>query len=300
MARLRSAGSPLALAACLGVAACGSDTAGIQPLPGVEITVTPTDLTLPVGGRASLTATVSDLEGRPLAGRAIRWSSSAPAIVAVSPAGVVTALDVGSASIGAYSDQGAGFARVVVQLDFRLPLTRGPRWLVVTEMGTPTPECPGSEGGLRIAGDRDCSHAGTSRYSLDLADADQWEGSRADGSAPQVLAAATGTISDVCIQPPTEITCGPNGPFVQVEHRGGFRTIYAHLDPASVTLRRKTMVTRGQPLGAMGAWGPNPVPWLHFELRYENQGSNAARVLNAVKLDGRTFGEYRVGEVPTY
>jgi hypothetical protein len=290
--------APLAVAASLVISACGSDSAGVQTLPGVTITVTPAKLTLTVGASASLAATVRDLDGNLLAGREIKWSSSAPKIVAVSSTGVVTALDVGVASIGAYSDQGVGFAQAVVLMDFQLPLPRGDRWLVVTEMGTPAPGCAGNEGGLRINGGRDCSHAGTSRFSLDFADADQWEGSSADLSAPQVLAAADGTISDVCLQPPTEVTCGPNGPLVQVDHRGGFRTIYAHLDPASVTLRRKSAVTRGQPLGSMGAWGADRAPWLHFELRSESQGANTPRVLDAVKLDGRIFSEYRVGELP--
>jgi hypothetical protein len=279
----------LPLAAGLAVAACESDSPGVQALPVVTVTVTPAELTLNVGASATLTATVHDGEGRPLADREIKWSSSAPKIVAVSSTGVVTALDVGTASIGAYSDQGVGFARAVVQMGFRVPLRRG---LVRTEMGTATPACPGNEGGFRRDGGWECSHAGISRYSLDLT-ADQRD-SPAGLPRPQVFASADGVITDICLRPPTEITCGPNGPFVQVEHRGGFLTIYAHLDPASVTLRRKTPVAQGQPLGTMGSWGADPTPWVHFELRHENQGANAASVLDRVELDGRKFRDYIV------
>lgn len=215
----QSARAPLGLLASLVLPACGSDSAGIQTLPGVEITIAPPSLTLEVGARASLTATVRDLEGRPLPNREVSWSSSAPTIVSVSPAGVVTALDVGSASVGAYSEQGVGFARVVVQMVFRLPLRR---WLLMTEMGTPTQACPGNEGGLRRDGSRDCSHAAIARYSLDFTDPEQPADSPADFTTPNVLAAADGIITDICLQPPTEVTCGLNGPFVQVEHRGGF------------------------------------------------------------------------------
>jgi len=230
-----------------------------------------------------------------LTGPDIQWSSSAPDIVSVSSTGEVAALAVGRASIGAYSGQSVGFARVVVQLNFRLPVSGGGAWLVVTEIGSPAPECAGNEGGLRLDGSRDCSHAGISRYSLDLADAGQWSGALPDTPAPEVVAAADGTITDICIQPPVEVTCGTNGPFVLVEHAGGFSTIYAHLDPGSVSLRRKTAVSRGQPLGTMGAWGTFPAPWVHFELRHENKGAGAARVLDALVVSGRTLREYGVG-----
>jgi hypothetical protein len=297
MARSQPLGrlSFLTLSAGLILLACSDDPAGVRTLPGVTITVTPAVLTLSVGASAPLVATVTDLEGEPLTGREIKWSSSAPDIVAVSPTGVVTALDIGMATIGAYSEQGVGFARVVVQMGFRVPLNR---WLLLTEMGSPTPACPQNEGGLRRDGSRDCTHHGLSRYSLDFtADAPQ-EASPQVPPANEVYAAADGTITDICRQPPTEITCGTNGPFVQVEHSGGFMSIYAHLDPGSITLRRKTPVTRGQRLGAAGTWGTDSAPWVHFELRHEKQGGHASVVLDAVELGGLKFRDYKVSGLP--
>jgi hypothetical protein len=287
----------LVITAAQAVSACGDDSVGIQTIPGVQITLTPAELVLTIGATALLQATVQDQEGRLLPAREVQWSSSAPDIVSVSPTGLVTALTSGTATIEAHSDLSVGFGRVVVQPNFTLPLPGNRRSLVVTEIGTPAVECQGNEGGLRLDGSRDCSHAGISRYSLDWADADQWNGVLGGSPAPEVLASAEGTITDICLQPPTEVTCGTNGPFVLVEHPGGFSTIYAHLDPGSVTLRRKTAVSRGERLGTMGAWGADRGPWFHFELRFENKGAEAALVLEALQLSGRRLSDYLEGRL---
>jgi hypothetical protein len=279
----------LALAITLGAGACDSEPAGLRTLPVINITVTPAALTLSVGASRPLVAAVRDLEGRPLEGREIQWSSSAPAIVEVSTTGVVTGLAPGVASVGAYSDQSVGFARVVVQMDFRLPVL-GDGTRLRSEMGTPTTLCPAGEGGLRTDGGWECAHAGISRYSLDFMAADGLH------TATGVVAAADGVVSDICLQPPTETTCGPNGPFVYIEHGFGFATFYSHLDPASVSVRRKTPVVQGDALGSMGTWGAEGYPWMHFELRYNNQDPGNNPVLDELLVDGRTLTEYRVSQ----
>lgn len=275
-------------AVALAALACENEPSGLRTLPVVSITVTPNALTLPVGASATLTAAVRDLEGRPFEAREVRWSSSAPAIVEVSATGVVTALAVGVASVGAYTEQGVGFARIVVQMDFRLPVAAG-QALLRSEIGSPTTLCASGEGGLRSDGGRECSHSGISRYSLDFM-------LSGDSSAAVVGAAGDGTVADICIQPPSEGTCGPNGPFVYIEHGSGFATFYSHLDPASVTVRRKTPVVQGELLGRMGAWGAESYPWVHFELRYNNQDTGGNPVLDGLLLDGRKLTEYRVGQ----
>ena len=281
----RFALSTVALAAL----ACESEPTDLRTLPVVSITVTPNALILPVGASAAFTAAVRDPEGRPLEDREVRWSSSAPAIAKVSATGVVTALAPGVASIGAYSDRSVGFARVVVQMDFRLPVpTTGS--VLFAEIGTPTALCPAGEGGLRADGGRDCRHAGISRYSLDFRPAPEHP------TATAVAAAADGMVNDICVQPPSEATCGPNGPFVYIEHGSGFATVYAHLDPASVSVRRKTRVAQGEVLGRMGAWGVESHPWLHFELRLGNQDPGKNRTLDSLLLGGRKLTEYRVGQ----
>jgi murein DD-endopeptidase MepM/ murein hydrolase activator NlpD len=268
--------------------ACSDEPAGLRTLPVVTIMVTPETLTLPIGATATLEASVSDLDGQPLPGREIAWSSSAPSVASVSPTGVVTAISPGSASIGAYSEQSAGFAHVVVQLSFRLPVAPGS--ILRSEMGSPTTLCAGGEGGLREDGRWECSHAGISRYSLDF---------RAPEGGPagtQVGAAADGTVRDVCLRPPSETTCGPDGPFVYIDHGWGFGSLYSHLDPASVTIRRKTAVFQGQAIGRMGTWGGAPYPWTHFELRYRNQEPAQRAVLDQLLIGGRKLAEYRIGE----
>jgi hypothetical protein len=286
----------LVVAATLAIPACGLDSSGISVTPEVKISITPTDLVLTPGLSARLEATVHDAEGQLLPGNDVQWSSTAPEIVAVSSHGLVTARSVGRASIVARSGHSIGTARVVVQLEFRIPVSSSSPWLVVTEAGTPAVECTGGEGGLRMDGRRDCTHSGVSRYSLDLADAGQWTGVTPGAPAREVVAAADGTITDICLEPPTQVTCGPKGPFVLVEHPGGFTTLYAHLEPSSVTLRRKTPVRRGEPLGVMGGWGTEPAPWVHFELRYDNQGAAAASVLDNLQVSGLPIRGYRAGE----
>jgi len=278
------------------IVGCGDDSSGVEVTEEVKITVTPSDLVLTIGSSAQLEATVHDPEGRPVTGPVVQWSSSAPEIVSVSTTGMVTARSVGQASITALSDYSVGSARVVVQLNFRIPVSSLNRWLVITETGTPTTECPENEGGLRMDGGRDCTHSGVSRYSLDLADADQWAGASSDGAAPGVVAAAQGVITDVCLHPAPQVTCDPHGPFILVEHPGGFTTFYAHLDPSSVTLRRKTPVWAGQPLGTMGIGRGYRAPWLHFELRHNNRGAGAGSVLEALEIEGRRMQDYKAGD----
>ena len=72
------------------------------------------------------------------------------------------------------------------------------------------------------------------------------------------------------MQPPTEVTCGPNGPFVYLFHGAGFTTRYSHLDPASITVRRKQ--------------------------RLNNQDPGDNRVLDNILLEGRSLRDYRVAE----
>jgi murein DD-endopeptidase MepM/ murein hydrolase activator NlpD len=268
---------------------CENEPADVGTPPGINISVTPITLVLSVGASAQLAATVRGLDGTVLTGREVQWSSSAPAVADVSPSGIVTAVAPGTANVGAYSAQSVGFARVVVQLELRLPVPSA-RSLLTTEIGTPSSGCPAGEGGLRAEGGRDCRHAGISRYSLDFRPMPEYPAFTAVG------AAADGRVDDVCLQPPTEVTCGPNGPFVYIVHGAGFATFYSHLDPASITVRRKMTVQQGDLLGHMGAWSDEGYPWVHFELRLNKQDPGDNRVLDNLLLEGRRLADYRVTE----
>ena len=286
----RGAATLALLTAVVLSAACESDRVEPRTLTGVTVTITPAETVLAVGGSAVLTARVRDTDGEPLAVRTIAWSSSAPEIATVSAEGVVRAHLPGRTAIAAFSEPGLGMALVVVQEDIRLPLPGGRDWLLLAEIGTPAAGCAAGEGGLRHTGDRECSHQGVSRYSLDLAAVTGESRLPADA---EVLAAADGRVIDVC-KVSQAINCGPDGPFVLMEHRGGLRTLYAHLDPATILVRRKTTVPRGQPIGRPGAPGDEPGRWIHFEVRYENRGDGSASALEALLVDGRRLREYRV------
>ena len=271
-------------------AACESDRVAPRALTEVTVTVTPAETILAVGASAVLEAQVQDAEGEPLTGRTIAWSSSAAEIASVSAEGLVRGHASGRATISAFSEPGLGLAQVVVQEDIRLPLPGGRHWLLLAEAGTPSAACETGEGGLRHTGDRDCSHAGVSRYSLDFAALTAEEGVL---PGTEVLAAADGRVIDICILVHA-INCGPDGPFVLMEHRGGLRTLYAHLDPASILVRRKMRLARGERVGRVVASGTEPGPWMHFEVRYENRGDQSASVLEGLLLDGRKLLDYRV------
>jgi murein DD-endopeptidase MepM/ murein hydrolase activator NlpD len=242
-------------------------------------------VTLLVGATATLDATVTDADDRAVEDSNLEWSSSSPSVATVSEAGAVTAISPGSASIVASTGESVGFAHVVVQLDFRLPVSA--QSVLRTEIGTATTLCPGGEGGLRVDGGVECSHAGISRFSLDFRAPE-------GNSAAQVGAAADGTVRDVCLRPPSETTCGPEGPFVYIDHGNGFSSQYSHLDPGSVTIRRKSPVLQGETIGRMGTWGSEPYAWTHFELRYRNHEPAQQAVLGQLLIEGKKLSEYRI------
>ncbi len=73
----------------------------VQPVPVASVTLEGAPKALEVGGTASLRAVPKDQKGNALSGRETSWSSSAPKVVAVTPAGVVTAVAAGDATISA-------------------------------------------------------------------------------------------------------------------------------------------------------------------------------------------------------
>ena len=89
----------LALALIVGVGSCTSST---EPPTVTSIQLTPGAVTLDAFGAVqTMTATVLDQRGAPMTGAGLSWSSSAPAIVTVSPVAVVTAVTSGTATITA-------------------------------------------------------------------------------------------------------------------------------------------------------------------------------------------------------
>ena len=55
------------------------------------------------------------------------------------------------------------------------------------------------------------------------------------------------------------------GNHIIIQH-GGEYSLYAHLKPGSVSVKPQDMVTRGQPIAAVGSSGSSTEPHLHFHV----------------------------------
>jgi murein DD-endopeptidase MepM/ murein hydrolase activator NlpD len=75
------------------------------------------------------------------------------------------------------------------------------------------------------------------------------------------------------------------GRFVEVGHKDGFRTLYAHLG-RDAGLKRGAYVRRGDTVAYVGSSGRSTGSHLHFELR-----NKAGKPLNPSLFMGKTFAE---------
>ena len=62
-------------------------------------------------------------------------------------------------------------------------------------------------------------------------------------------------------------TYGSFGKFIEIDHGGGWRTRYAHMDSYKSGLTRGSSVRQGQVIGYIGSTGRSTGPHLHFEIR---------------------------------
>lgn len=105
------------LIALLTLAACGGGDPAAPVVPPVTITtvsVSPPTNTMVVGESASLTTAVGTSDGTNTTALSPVWTSSAPAIVTVSPTGVATGVSAGSAIVSATIGGKTGTASVTV------------------------------------------------------------------------------------------------------------------------------------------------------------------------------------------
>jgi len=116
--RWRISSLTLTLAVAALTTACGGSsgdtTTTAVPVATVSVMLARPSLT--TGQTTTATATLSDAGGNVLVGRAVTWSSSAPAVATVSAGGTVTAIGAGNASIIATSEGKTGSAPVTVTL----------------------------------------------------------------------------------------------------------------------------------------------------------------------------------------
>jgi len=89
-------------------------TVVVATVPVASVAVTAPGRNLKVGETVTWTAAARDKGGKPLDGRTITWSSSAPAIASVSSAGLITGLAPGTAEIRAESEGKSDSERLTV------------------------------------------------------------------------------------------------------------------------------------------------------------------------------------------
>ncbi|CAA9362401.1 MAG: hypothetical protein AVDCRST_MAG68-4521, partial [uncultured Gemmatimonadetes bacterium] len=83
--------------------------------PVASVEVSPSPLSLPVGGTRTLSAVLRDASGNVLSGRAVTWSSANTAVAAVSAGGVVSGVSAGGpVAVTATSEGKSGSAQVTV------------------------------------------------------------------------------------------------------------------------------------------------------------------------------------------
>lgn len=104
----------------------GSAAVTVSPVPVASLAITPATLSVLRGATSTLTAATLDSAGAPLTGRAIAWTSSAPAVATVTATGntvSVTGISLGTATVTATSESRSA-AVVVTVTDPPLLITR--------------------------------------------------------------------------------------------------------------------------------------------------------------------------------
>ncbi|MBI3568583.1 MAG: Ig-like domain-containing protein [Gemmatimonadetes bacterium] len=112
-----AAGTATVTATCDGVAQTALVTVTLRLASVASISVTPAASALSMGRTSPLVAELRDSSGAVVTGRAIGWSTDAPAVATVNPTGVVTAVAPGTATISATSEGHSAAATVTVTND---------------------------------------------------------------------------------------------------------------------------------------------------------------------------------------
>src|SRR5205809_312436 len=92
----------------------GTASITVTPVPVATVAVTPASASVDEGKTVQLTATPKDVNGNPLSGRVVTWTSSNTAAATVSSSGLVTAKLAGSTTITATSEGQSGTSAITV------------------------------------------------------------------------------------------------------------------------------------------------------------------------------------------
>ena len=75
---------------------------------------------------------------------------------------------------------------------------------------------------------------------------------------------------------------GSYGNFVEIDHKNGYKTTFAHMKKFKVAVGDK--VKRGQLIGQIGNTGRSTGPHLHYELLYKGKPTNPLKYMQVAKL----------------
>ena len=100
----------------------GSAIVTVSPVPTARISISPDTLVLPPGTSATLSTKTYDADGNELSGRNVEWLSLNPVKATVSAAGVVNAIEVGTAKIVARIDGKADTTQVEIRAPMGIPM----------------------------------------------------------------------------------------------------------------------------------------------------------------------------------
>src|SRR6266568_4453385 len=92
----------------------GTAAITVTNVPVASVTVSPAPASVPAGQTLQLTATPKDVNGNPLTGRTITWSSSNTSVATVNSSGLVSCVVAGSATITATSEGQSGTSAITV------------------------------------------------------------------------------------------------------------------------------------------------------------------------------------------
>src|SRR5207245_4576237 len=92
----------------------GTAAITVTSVPVASVTVSPAPASVQAGQTLQLTATPKDVNGNPLTGRTITWSSSNTSVATVNSSGLVSGVVAGSATITATSEGQSGTAAITV------------------------------------------------------------------------------------------------------------------------------------------------------------------------------------------
>ena len=89
-----------------------------------------------------------------------------------------------------------------------------------------------------------------------------------------IISTAPGTVTFAGVK-------GGYGRVVEVDHGGGFRTRYGHLN--SITVKAGAPIAIGQKIGTMGSTGRSTGPHLHYEIYFRGKSYDPIKFLRAGK-----------------